>query len=264
MNFQREHIWNVQVRTDQLPEILGAIEDAISRGANHTTLFCANPHSLVVAKNDNVFLAALNAADILIPDGAGIVIASKMLGGTIRRRITGSDIMAGLAERWNRKQGKSFFFLGSSAEVLNKIKNRMSAEYPNIQVRGVHSPSFNNTFSEDENEQMIGLINRAAPTALWVGMTAPKQEKWIHEHLSRINVPFVAAVGAAFDYFAGTKRRASTSFQNAGLEWLPRLFREPRRMWRRNLVSTPVFLYYVLRQKLLFGQDGASRESLRK
>ncbi|MGA9407850.1 MAG: WecB/TagA/CpsF family glycosyltransferase [Bacteroidota bacterium] len=261
MNFQCENIWNVQVQTDGLADILGAIDDGILRGANRAMLFCANPHSLVVADRDNDFLAALNAADFLIPDGAGIVLASKLLGGTIRQRITGSDIMIGLAERWNGKQGKSFFFLGSSAGVLNKIKNRMSTDYPNISVRGVHSPSFRDKFSDDENEQIIDLINRAAPTALWVGMTAPKQEKWVHEHRSRLNVPFIAAVGAAFDYFAGTKQRASRTLQSAGLEWLPRLFREPRRMWRRNIISTPVFLYHIVRQKLLVERDSASRES---
>ena len=263
MGFQREHIWNVQIQTEALTDILGEIEERISRGIMHSTLFCANPHSLVVAKKDNNFLTALNAAEFLIPDGSGIVFASKLLGGTIGRRVTGSDIMVGLAERWNEQKGKSFFFLGSSVEVLEKIRKKMLTEYPNVRVYGVHSPSFDDTFSTDENKRILEIINRAAPTALGVGMTAPQQEKWIHQHRASLDVPFIAAVGAAFDYFAGTKRRASTPLQHAGLEWLPRLLREPRRMWKRNFVSTPTFLYYIMQQKIALMQHGAPRESMK-
>jgi N-acetylglucosaminyldiphosphoundecaprenol N-acetyl-beta-D-mannosaminyltransferase len=263
MDFQRESIWNVRVQTVQLSDILNAIDDGISKGINGITLCCANPHSLVAAKHDQQFLTALCAADFLIPDGAGIVLASKLLGGTITRRITGSDVLTGMAERWERGQGGSFFFLGSSDEVLRQMKTRMSNDYPHVSVCGTYAPPFKQKFSDDENNRMIENINLAAPTALWVGMTAPKQEKWVHEHRSRLNVPFIAAVGAAFDYFAGTKRRASTSLQRAGLEWLPRLLQEPRRMWRRNLISTPVFLYYIFRQKLLLAQSRTSRQSMR-
>ena len=149
-----------------------------------------------------------------------------------------------------KERGKSYYFLGSSEEVLGKIKTRMANEYPHVPVNGTFAPPFKEKFSEDENNRMIDEINRTAPTALWVGMTAPKQEKWIQEHRARLNVPFIAAIGAAFDFFAGTRQRASMPLQNAGLEWFPRLMREPRRMWRRNFVSSPVFLYYILRQKL--------------
>ena len=248
-DFPRESIWNVQVQTAQLSDILNAIDDGISKGIKGAALFCANPHSLVTAKRDRQFLDALCAADYLIPDGAGIVLASKILGGRITRRITGYDIFAGIAERWNRERGKSFYFLGSSDEVLGKIKARMSSDYPHVSVSGTFAPPFKEKFSDDENNRMIEQINLAAPTALWVGMTAPKQEKWIQEHRSRLNVPFIAAIGAVFDFFAGTRQRASAPLQKAGLEWLPRLVREPHRMWKRNFVSTPVFLYYVLRQR---------------
>jgi N-acetylglucosaminyldiphosphoundecaprenol N-acetyl-beta-D-mannosaminyltransferase len=263
MDFQCETIWNVQVHTAQLSDILNAISDGIFKGMKGTTLCCANPHSLVAAKRDRQFLTALCAADILIPDGAGIVVASKILGGTITRRITGSDVLTGIAERWEREQGRSFFFLGSSDEVLNKMKERMSMEYPHVSVCGIYAPPFTQKFSDDENNRIIDAINLAAPTALWVGMTAPKQEKWVYEHRSRLNVPLIATVGAAFDYFAGTKQRAPTWLQDAGLEWLPRLLREPRRMWKRNLVSTPVFLYYIFRQKFLSARSGTSQKSMK-
>ena len=110
MDSQRETIWNVRVHTAQLPDILNAIDDGISKGMRDATLCCANPHSLVAAQQDHQFLTALRDADILIPDGAGIVVASKILGGTIARRITGSDVLKGIAERWEREKGRSFFF----------------------------------------------------------------------------------------------------------------------------------------------------------
>jgi len=249
VQFHREKIWNVDVQTAPAAEVLKAIDEEIAAGAKGRTLYCANPHSLVAAQHDTEFLKALRSADFLIPDGAGIVLASKLLGGTITRRVTGYDIFSGLAGRWEKEGGKSFYFLGSSENVLGKIATRMSAEYPHVRMGGTFAAPFKVKFSDEENDRMVDEVNRAAPTALWVGMTAPKQEKWIEEHRSRLNVPFIAAIGAAFDFFAGTRKRASVPFQNAGLEWLPRLLREPRRMWRRNFVSTPVFLYNIILQK---------------
>jgi N-acetylglucosaminyldiphosphoundecaprenol N-acetyl-beta-D-mannosaminyltransferase len=250
MEFRREIIWNVGVQDVGVTGILDAIDDGISKGVKAQTLFCANPHSLVVARRDRAFLSALRSANYLIPDGAGIVLASKLLGGAIKQRVTGSDIMAAIAERWNKEGGRSFFFLGSSDDVLEKIQTRMSREYPRVAVSGIYSPPFTEKLSDEENRRILETIKQAAPTALWVGMTAPKQEKWVQEHLKELKVPFIAAVGAAFDYFAGSKQRASERMQDVGLEWLERFIREPRRMWRRNLVSTPLFLYYVFLQRL--------------
>lgn len=264
MELQREHIWNVQVHTTRLLEILDSIDAGIAAGVKGKTLFCANPHSLVVAKADPLFLRALCGADLLVPDGTGIVLASRLLGGSIHQRITGSDVMAAIAERWNVLTGRSFFFLGSSNKVLERIKSRMARTYPNIEVCGVYAPPFNREFSDDENDRIIESVNRARPTVLWVGMTAPKQEKWVQKHRHRLDVSLIAAVGAVFDYFAGTKKRASMAAQSIGLEWLPRLLREPRRMWRRNFVSTPIFLYHILQQKLILSRSAVNEDSMKE
>jgi N-acetylglucosaminyldiphosphoundecaprenol N-acetyl-beta-D-mannosaminyltransferase len=208
-------------------------------------LACLNPHSYVVAKSDSRFAQALSDADWLIPDGAGIVLASKMLGGCIRERVTGSDVFADLHSRMNSTGNMSVFFLGSTEETLNSIIDKMKKDYPNIRLAGSYSPPFKVQYSSAELEEMIGAINAAKPDVLWVGLTAPKQEKWIFANRTKLDVRFAAAVGAVFDFYSGRVKRSHPIFQKPGLEWLPRLLQEPRRLWRRMFVSAPIFMLDV-------------------
>jgi N-acetylglucosaminyldiphosphoundecaprenol N-acetyl-beta-D-mannosaminyltransferase len=127
----------------------------------------------------------------------------------------------------------------------------MAVDYPNVRVAGTYSPPFKKTYSKEEVDAMAAAINEAAPDVLWVGMTAPKQEKWIHDQRDRLNVKFAAAIGAVFDFYTGRVKRSHPAFQRLGLEWLPRLVQEPRRLWRRMFVSAPVFLFAVLRTWVL-------------
>ena len=125
----------------------------------------------------------------------------------------------------------------------------MAREFPLIEVCGTFSPLFASEFSEAESSMMCDKVNAARPDVLWVGMTAPKQEKWIYQNRQCLNVPLIGAIGAVFDFYAGTKKRAPEWVCKLGLEWLPRLLREPRRLFRRNFVSTPSFLLLVLKEK---------------
>lgn len=211
---------------------------------------CANPHSLVEAASDAEFSRSLFAADLLLPDGAGIVIASKVLGRPVRERVAGMEFFLEYSRLSHIRGGIRYFFLGSSDAVLSAIRDRVNREYPEIQVVGLYSPPFKSEFSDADNAEMLQIINAAAPDALWVGMTAPKQEKWVDEHKDRLQVQMVASIGAVFDFYAGSKPRAPAWVRNIGLEWLPRLFREPRRLARRNFISSPVFMARVIGQKL--------------
>ena len=212
----------------------------------------ANPHSLVVASKDEVFKNALLQADILIPDGTGILLASKALNTSplVREKVAGTDFFLRFSELASRMRGVKYFFLGSSEDVLSLIRSRMSKDYPGVEVCGTYSPPYRERFSDEENQQMVDAIRAARPDVLWVGMTAPKQEKWIFEHRSRLDVPFTGAIGAVFDFYAGTKVRSSLFWQRLGLEWLPRFFREPGRLWERNIISTPIFLSWIVREKI--------------
>jgi len=209
-----------------------------------------NPHSYAVALNDVNFSRALLDADWLTPDGVGIVLASKVLGGQIRERVTGSDIFWGVMKELNHLGGGSVFFLGTTDETLNEIRERMLVDFPNLYVAGTYAPPFKKNFSDDDNERMLTAINSVSPDVLWVGLTAPKQEKWLYENSGKLNVRFAAAVGAMFDFYVGRVKRSHPIFQKLGLEWFPRLIQEPRRLWKRMFVSAPIFMWHVLRARL--------------
>jgi N-acetylglucosaminyldiphosphoundecaprenol N-acetyl-beta-D-mannosaminyltransferase len=153
----------------------------------------------------------------------------------------------------NKAGSMRVFFLGSTEETLELIKQRMTRDYPAIKVAGTFPPPFKDVYSSDEITKMVKAINSAAPDVLWVGLSAPKQEKFILENRARLNVKFVAAIGAVFDFYSGNvKRDADSWFVRHGLEWLPRLLQEPRRLWRRMFVSAPVFMWNVIKERLRF------------
>lgn len=210
-----------------------------------------NSHSYVVAADDPDFEKALLEADVLIPDGIGIVKACKWLNPdqAPQERVAGADLFAAEMEKLEKRGGKCFF-LGSSPAVLGAIARRVAKEYPHITVDS-YSPPYKNEFSEEDNRAMIAAVNSANPDLLWVGMTAPKQEKWLHKNWSRLDIHCHAgAIGAVFDFYAGTLKRAPQWWIRHNLEWLYRLIREPGRMWRRYLVSGPRFIWMVCREKL--------------
>lgn len=199
-----------------------------------------NPHSYVTAKADKIFDETLHASDILLPDGSGIVLAAKQIRKGNIQKIAGSDLHIYLLRELN-KTGGSVFYMGASQETLDKIHERVALEYPHVKV-GSYSPPFKLEFSEEENEEIISKVNTFNPDVLFVGMTAPKQEKWLHMHKDKLNYRIASSIGAVFDFYAGTVVRPSQFWLDLHLEWLPRLLKEPKRLWRRNFVSTPLFL----------------------
>ena len=207
-----------------------------------------NPHSYVLARKDRQFREALMTAKWLIPDGVGIKYAARLLNGARIEKIAGADLHEVVLSSLEKKGG-SCFYLGSSDETLGRIKERIAREYPSVRV-GVFSPPYREAFTEEENRVMINAVNSFSPDILFVGMTAPRQEKWVHENREKLNVPLICSIGAVFDFYAGTVHRSGELWIKLGLEWLPRLLREPRRLWRRNLISTPLFLWYVAAEKM--------------
>jgi N-acetylglucosaminyldiphosphoundecaprenol N-acetyl-beta-D-mannosaminyltransferase len=233
-------------------EVAATIQAAQARSTpvSASWLACLNPHSYAVALDDAEFAGALRAANWLIPDGIGVVWAGRLLGLPIRERVTGYDVFDGLLRALQSSGAGNVFLLGSSEAILQEMIEKFAKDFPAVRVCGHYSPPFAPSFSEAENDKMSDLINASGADVLFVSLSAPKQEKWIHAMRGRLRVPFIAAIGAVFDFYTGNVRRSAPIFQKLGLEWLPRLVQEPRRLWRRMLVSAPRFVWDVLRARL--------------
>lgn len=210
-----------------------------------------NAHSYNTALKDSLFAEALTKGDALIPDGASVVMACRWLKAKSQpvERIAGWDLFVHEMDRLNRKGG-TCFFMGSSEKVLELIRKRAAVDYPNIKVE-TYSPPYKPEFSEEDNKGIIEAINKANPDLLWIGMTAPKQEKWTYTHWKELDIHcHVGTIGAVFDFFAGTVERAPLWWQEHGLEWLYRLLKEPKRMWRRYIIGNTLFLKNVVKEMM--------------
>lgn len=215
-----------------------------------------NAHSFNVAQKDELFAEALAKGDYLIPDGASIIKACKWLNAKSqpKERIAGWDLFAFEMQRLNEKckcdevRGK-VMFMGSSEKVLGLIREKAAVDYPNLEVV-TYSPPYKPEFSDEDNAAIIKAINEANPDLLWIGMTAPKQEKWTYQHWNELNIHcHVGTIGAVFDFYAGTAQRAPKWWQEHSLEWLYRLCIEPKRMWRRYVIGNPLFLWNITKER---------------
>lgn len=239
------HILGVGIGTGSLADITAMSLQAIASRGPTVTFACANPHSLVTAQQDDDFRGALNATTLVVADGVGVILAGTALRLGIGPRITGEAYFQAVLDALRKRGSGRVFFFGSSPEVLALISARFAREYPGLTLCGTLSPPFG-TWSDTENQRMVDAINAARPDVLWVGMTAPKQEKWVHANVAGLQVPVIGSIGAVFDFYAGSNPRAPAWMRNLGLEWLYRLLREPSRMWRRTFVSAPRFISLVL------------------
>lgn len=236
-------IWNASLDTLQEK----TLEAVSARRRNRMRPFvfaCANPHSLVVAERDGDFKGALREADAVVADGVGLALVSKLCGRELGPRITGTDYFMTVMRALNERGGRVAFF-GSSEQVLALLRARCAREFPEVTIVEAISPPWG-TWSEVQDQQFIRRINSADVDVLWVGLTAPKQEKWVRRNLDALKVGAIGSIGAVFDYFAGTVVRAPKWFCDRGLEWAWRFAREPARLWERNLVSGPKFVVMAL------------------
>ena len=254
--------------------ILGSKAELANLPEGKLLINTINAHSYNTARKDALFAEALTKGDVLIPDGISIVKACKWIKAKSqpKERIAGWDLfefemnsltpgpspvgrgVECLAVENNSQTSHSEFpapkkkvmFMGSSEKVLALIKERAETVYPNLEIV-TYSPPYKPEFSDEDNRAIIEAINAANPDLLWIGMTAPKQEKWTYSHWDELNIHcHVGTIGAVFDFFAGTVERAPMWWQRHGLEWLYRLLKEPKRMWRRYIIGNALFLYNII------------------
>jgi N-acetylglucosaminyldiphosphoundecaprenol N-acetyl-beta-D-mannosaminyltransferase len=202
-----------------------------------------SPNSYGLALYDEKFSVALKNTDVLILDGMGIAIGSILLHGKNIKKIAGQDCFDYFIEQANRKNLK-VFFLGSSNATLQKIFDRLKCDYPNVKYSG-YSPPFKKFFTTEENELMVKEINSFNPEILFVGMTAPKQEKWAYDHKDVINARIMATIGNVFDWYAGNSKRPAKIWVKLRLEWLIRIFHRPE-ILKRNTKNQMFFFRDLL------------------
>lgn len=227
----RNNLMNYPVFTGKLQDI--SITDSLQ------VIHTINAYSYVLAERIPAFKTALQKADILLADGFPIVFAAKILQKRDIKKLAGADLFFYLLTEMEKRKGR-IFFLGSSKTTLSVIKNKIAKDYPNSIVN-TFSPAFKPFFSDEESEKMLSSINTFVPDIVFVGMTAPKQEMWVEANKNRINARVVCSIGAVFDFYAGTIKRAPKWMILLKLEWFYRLINEPKRMWKRYLIYSPLF-----------------------
>ena len=229
--------------------ILGSKAELASLPEGKLLINTVNAHSFNTAKKDQLFADALTNGAVLIPDGVSIVKACKWIKAKSqpKERIAGWDLFSFEMNKLEKKGG-TVMFMGSSQKVLDLIVKRAAVDYPHLKVV-TYSPPYKPEFSDEDNNAIIDAINVANPDLLWIGMTAPKQEKWTYSHWNELNIHcHVGTIGAVFDFFAGTVERAPIWWQDHGLEWLYRLIKEPKRMWRRYIIGNTLFLWNMTKE----------------
>lgn len=241
-------------------EIFGSKAELASLPEGKLLINTINAHSYNTARKDSLFAEALTNGDVLLPDGVSIVMACKWIKAKSlpKERIAGWDLFAFEMEKLEREseelrtkseESKIVMFMGSSQKVLDLIVKRAAEVYPHLKVV-TYSPPYKPEFSDEDNKAIIDAIHAANPDLLWIGMTAPKQEKWTYSHWKELNIHcHVGSIGAVFDFFAGTMKRAPMWWQDHGLEWLYRLLKEPKRMWRRYIIGNALFLWNMVKEK---------------
>ena len=229
-----------------------SMNDAVARvidwaGHYHSKIVAiCNVHSLVTASRNAAFAEVLNTADIATPDGAPVAWVLRKIGFPYQQRVSGPDLMIELLAAC-QESGVGVYFFGSTSAVLERLSRNIQQKFPRLRVCGLESPPFADVSSVDE--AAVERINSSGAGVVFVGLGCPKQELWMGRHKGRVNAVMLG-VGAAFDFHAGTLKRAPIWMQNAGLEWLHRLVSEPRRLAKRYFVTNTVFLMRVSVQLL--------------
>ena len=256
MKLPAANILGVGVSAVNMGTTLHTIDGWISRRESHYVCV-TGVHGVMESWRDEGLQRIHNAAGLVVPDGMPLVWLSRAMGFRQVERVYGPDLMLALCER-SARRGHSQFFYGGAPGVAEQLTNRLHGQFPSLKVTGVCSPPFR-SLSPEEDTAVVDCINSAKPDIVWVGISTPKQERWMFEHRRQLDAPVLIGVGAAFDFHAGLKKQAPHWMQKSGLEWLFRLISEPRRLWRRYLINNPWFLWLVLLQ--LLGQEPVNLDS---
>jgi N-acetylglucosaminyldiphosphoundecaprenol N-acetyl-beta-D-mannosaminyltransferase len=245
---ERVNVLGVGVSAINIPMALEQIDQWIKRRDTKTYVTVSGVHGVMESQRDEAIRRMHNDAGMVTPDGMPLVWLGKMDGHKHMDRVYGPDLMLAIMEK-SQKEGYRHYFYGGADGVPELLKQKLQEKFPGIQVVGTYSPPFR-ALSAEEDAQIVQMINDTQPDIVWIGLSTPKQEKWMSAHVGRIGAPVMIGVGAAFDFHAGLKSQAPRFIQRSGFEWLYRLVTEPKRLWKRYLVNNPLFILGILGQKL--------------
>lgn len=227
--------------------------DAIIENAKQQNSFGVSAlavHGLMESFKDKALMAQVNKLDLVVPDGQPVRWAMNAFHKTgLKDRVYGPTLTLYVLRKAHR-DGLGVYLYGSKKETLDKLQDFIKREYPNVIISGVHVDRFREA-TEEEDLQDIKKINESGANIVLVGRGCPRQEKWVANHLGKVNAAMMA-VGAAFDFHAGTVEQAPAWMQRSGLEWLFRLTREPKRLWKRYLFTNSLFIYLFIKKSLKF------------
>jgi N-acetylglucosaminyldiphosphoundecaprenol N-acetyl-beta-D-mannosaminyltransferase len=236
-------VLGVRVSAVTFAQALDVVEDLVSR-REPAYVTVTGVHGVMESQRDDQLRTIHNEAALVCPDGMPLVWSGHRAGAAWVERVYGPDLMLAVLERSVANGGRHFFY-GGREGVAELLADKMQARYAGLQVAGSYCPPFRD-LRPDEEADIAGLINAQAPDVVWVGLSTPKQERWMSRFRPRLQAPVLVGVGAAFDFHTGLVRQAPVALQHAGLEWAFRLAVEPRRLWRRYLRNNPAFIARVL------------------
>lgn len=242
---QKTNILGVGISAITMDDALTQIQHWIETGKRRYVSVCV-VHTIMECQLDPKMRKAVNSAGMATPDGMPLVWLGNWRNGGNVSRVYGPDLMLALCEL-SVMQGYSHYFYGGADGVPELLAETMQARFPGMNVVGAYSPPFR-TLTEEEDEEITEQINQAAPDIIWVGLGTPKQDLWMAAHRDKLKAPVLIGVGAAFDFHTGRIPQAPSWMQTRGLEWLFRLFQEPRRLWRRYIIYNPLFIAMILMQ----------------
>jgi N-acetylglucosaminyldiphosphoundecaprenol N-acetyl-beta-D-mannosaminyltransferase len=227
---------------DALAEITRSIDDADQQYVCVTGM-----HGVMESRRDPELLRIHNESGLTTPDGMPMVWAARLAGAPNVQRVYGPDLMLAVCER-AAQRGWGCYLYGATDEVLEQLGRNLTDRFPGLRIAGAHSPPFRELTAE-EDDAIVREINESGADIVWVGLSTPKQERWMSAHLGRVRASVLVGVGAAFDIHAGNLRQAPKWMQRSGLEWFFRLALEPRRLWRRYVINIPVFVFAIVRRR---------------
>lgn len=234
-------VLGVRVDAVKMTDAVAQMERMIESRKSGSYVAVTGMHGVAEARQDARFREILNAAALVVPDGMPLVWLGRWHRLPIRHRVTGSELMAAFCEKTRSKY--RHFFYGGAPGVAEDLAQRLHRDFQ-IALAGIYTPPFR-PLTEAEESEVATLVGSCRPDVLWVGLSTPKQERWMYEHRERLQVPVMLGVGAAFDMNSGRLRRAPEWMRESGLEWLFRLLAEPRRLWKRYLVTIPRSVWSV-------------------